>query len=99
MSIHLGCHKHDVDVLTEIDVVVLHHSEEEAVGQTKSCARLHGSQEARVELGLVEESEVNGSGHHRVAVLLTACTNHYSTPIHKYIALCSLNEKTVYDLL
>lgn len=49
---HLGCDQADVDVLPEVHVVVLHHTQQEAVAQTQGGTRLHGSQDAGVQLGL-----------------------------------------------
>mmetsp|Transcript_35731 Transcript_35731/g.79489 ORF Transcript_35731/g.79489 Transcript_35731/m.79489 type:complete len:676 (+) Transcript_35731:58-2085(+) len=48
----LGGHQHNVDVLAEVNAVVLHHAQQEAVGQTQGGTRLHGGQDAGVQLSL-----------------------------------------------
>lgn len=48
----LGSHQHDVDVLAEVHAVVLHHTQQEPVGQAQGGAGLHGRQDAGVQAGL-----------------------------------------------
>ena len=49
---HLGCHQDDVDVVAEVCSVVLHDAEQEAVGEPQGGPRLHGRQNAGVQLRL-----------------------------------------------
>jgi hypothetical protein len=49
---HLRRHEHDVDVAAEVDAVVLHHAQQEAVRQPERRAGLQGRQNSRVQIGL-----------------------------------------------
>lgn len=48
----LWCDQDNVDVLPEVHTIVLHHTQQEAVAQAQGGTRLHGGQDAGVQLGL-----------------------------------------------